>query len=194
MRKYYVPILLMLFIFNSSWQCQECVDQPSTHLGDSRNWFPLKGKTAIDYVTSNGTPRTFPVRVIDTTERYKQCVSKGYYYSKERVDIELFLDSIPSSGRAYNSLYLSLDNISNLYVAGPYAYPNPYDTWYYDFSGAGNHQNIISLNNYRLNNTIYPRVILLKSAILNPLVDSIILARNYGIAGFKYKGVSYSLP
>jgi hypothetical protein len=194
MRKYLVPILLMLFLFNSSWQCMECVDWPSTQIDDSRNWLPLKGKTAIVYVTSNGTPHSIPVRVIDTTERYEQCVSKGSYYSRERIDIEIFLDSIPSGGKAYDRLSLSLGNVSNLIVVGPSAYPDPSDRWYYVFSNAGNHQNIIPLNNYRLNNTTYPQVILLKSANLNPLLDSIILARNYGIAGFKYKGVSYSLP
>ena len=193
MRKYFVPILLLLFIFNSSWQCQECIDRPSTKLDDSRNWFPLKGKTAIDFVSSNGTIRTFPVRVVDTTNTYEQCVSTGTYYSKEKIDVHLTLDTTSGS---YQYIGFYLGNVYDLYVQGTYdstaPYPN-YDRWFNVFSRAGNDMYVIALNNYRLNNTTYPRVIILKSAYLNPLLDSIILARNYGIAGFKYKGVRYAL-
>ena len=194
MRKYFVPILLLLFIFNSSWQCQECIDRPSTKLDDSRNWFPLKGKTSIDYVSSNGTIRTFPVRVVDTTNTYEQCVSKGTYYSMEKIEVHLTIDTTLGT---YNSISFGLSNVYELYVQGTYdsTFPYPkFDRWYNVFSRAGKDMYVIALNNYRLNNTTYPRVIILKSAYLNPILDSIILARNYGIAGFKYKGVRYALP
>ena len=197
MRKFFVPILLVLFIFNSSWQCQECIDRPSTQLDDSRNWFPLKGKTAIDYVSSNGTPRSFSVKVSDTTYRFEQCVSKGSYYSYEYIKIQLLLDRLPDSicNVCYDDIDLNLGNVNDLYVTTFAGSPNPrVHRWYNVFSQAQNNPNIITLNNYRLNNTTYPQVILLKSADLNPLIDSIFLARNYGIAGFKYKGVRYTLP
>lgn len=191
MRKYLAPLLFLILTIHASFQCNECVDRPSTKLDDSRNWFPLKGKTAIDYVSSNGTIRTFPVRVVDTTNTYEQCVSTGTYYSKEKIDVHLILDT--TSGR-YQFIGFYLGNIYDLYVQGTSDTTAPYDRWFNVFSRAGNDMYVIALNNYRLNNTTYPRVIILKSAYLNPMLDSIILARNYGIAGFKYKGVRYALP
>jgi hypothetical protein len=194
MRKYLVPILLLILTIHASFQCNECVDRPSTQLDDSRNWFPLKGKTAIDFVSSNGTIRTVSVRVVDTTYSLEQCVSRGTYYSKEKIDVQLILDTTSSS---YQYIGFYLGNVYDLYVQGTsdttLPYPN-YDRWYNVFSRAGKDMYVIALNNYRLNNTTYPRVIILKSAFLNPMLDSIILARNYGIAGFKYKGVRYALP
>lgn len=193
MRKYLAPLLFLILTIHESFQCNECVDRPSTKLDDSRNWFPLKGKTAIDYVSSNGTIRTFPVRVVDTTNTYEQCVSRGTYFSTEKIDVYLTLDTTLGT---YNYIYFGLGNVYDLYVQGTSdtTFPYPYfDRWFNVFSRAGKDMYVIAQNNYRLNNTTYPRVIILKSAYLNPMLDSIILARNYGIAGFKYKGVRYAL-
>lgn len=50
-----------------------------------------------------------------------------------------------------------------------------------------------TLTNFRLRANIYPEVVLLKSSVISPIMDSIIVARNFGIVGFKYSGENYSL-
>ncbi|MFM2393705.1 MAG: hypothetical protein RLZZ546_1687, partial [Bacteroidota bacterium] len=47
--------------------------------------------------------------------------------------------------------------------------------------------------NYKLRSSIYQEVILLKSSLANPIMDSVVVAKNFGIVGFKYNGESYML-
>lgn len=195
MKKYPALIVVLLFVFISSFKCKECADIPSTQLDDSRNWFPLKGKTVLNYVTDNGTPRQFPALVIDTTIQFNLCNNGlGSSFSEESIRVQLFLDSITGTPGNTQFITSELSRVNELNVVATTTSPAvPHDRWNNIFSRAGNDQNIIPLNNYRLNNTTYPQVILLKSANLNPLIDSIFLAKNHGIVGFKYKGVKYAL-
>jgi hypothetical protein len=58
---------------------------------------------------------------------------------------------------------------------------------------AGATAEIVSLLNYNIGGTIYSETILLKSNTNNSRIDSIFIAKNKGIARFKYNGLTYEI-
>ncbi|MCX6324451.1 MAG: hypothetical protein NTZ41_09630, partial [Sphingobacteriales bacterium] len=58
---------------------------------------------------------------------------------------------------------------------------------------AGATSEIVSLLNYNIGGTIYSEIILLKSNTNNSRIDSIFIAKNKGIARFKYNGLTYEI-
>ena len=80
MKKYYIPILIVIFLLNSSLSCETCYEYPNTKLGDTRNWLPIQGRTSLQFVTDNGSIRSFPIIETDTILKESNCVPTELKY------------------------------------------------------------------------------------------------------------------
>ncbi len=187
MKKYLVPCILLLFIMLSSFQCEKCYETPNTQLGDNRNWLPLIGKTSLQFISDNGSIRTFPIKVTDTVmwERYQVCEPNNY----ESLIVNMTLDSTSNNPQP-KSLLIELKFHNKLSVKkipiDINSFHNEYwpDVLFLDFN---------TIKNFQLNNYIYSTGVLLKDNNPQASIDSIYLAKYHGIVGFKYKGVKYVL-
>ena len=178
-------IVIAILIFNSSFQCNKCVDIPDALIDNSRQWLPLKGKTQLTFVNSNGLAKMFKLIVVDTIETETSCTNKSYKY--ESIRGRLVLDSLDKDFIAFaihppNNLCIQCMTDRSNEVTGCNILTKPV------FNGTA-----INLTNFRLRSSIYQEVILLKSSLANPIMDSVVVAKNFGIVGFKYNGESYML-
>ena len=178
-------IVIAILIFNSSFQCNKCVDIPDALIDNSRQWLPLKGKTQLTFVNSNGLAKMFKLIVVDTVKTETSCTNKPYKY--ESIRGRLVLDTLDKDFIAFaihppNNLCIQCMTDRSNEVNGCNILTKPV------FNGTA-----INLTNFRLRSSIYQEVILLKSSLANPIMDSVVVAKNFGIVGFKYNGESYML-
>ena len=191
MKKYYIPILIVIFLLNSSLSCETCYEYPNTKLGDTRNWLPIQGRTSLQFVTDNGSIRSFPIIETDTILKEPYCKKSGYY-DYEYLRFEIILDSVLSSSRLEEIVVeLKYENEMNI---------NTYEdslggaSWYRVFTNLGRYRGVTQISNFQLNNRIYSTGILFNTFKNELVIDSIYLAKNFGIVGFKYQKVWYYLP
>lgn len=178
-------IIAAILIFNSSFQCNKCVDIPDSLIDNSRQWLPLKGKTQLTFVNSNGLAKIFKLFVVDTIQTQTSCTGKPYKY--ESIAGRLSLDTLEKDFIAFaihptNNLCIQCITDRSNEVNGCNILTKPV------FNGTAT-----NLTNFRLRLNLYPEVILLKSSLANPIMDSVVVAKNFGIVGFKYNGDSYVL-
>jgi hypothetical protein len=178
-------IVIAILIFNSSFQCNKCVDIPDALIDNSRQWLPFKGKTQLTFINSNGLAKMFKLIVVDTVEIETSCTNKSYKY--ESIRGRLVLDTLDKDFIAFaihppNNLCIQCMTDRSNEVNGCNILTKPV------FNGT-----TINLTNFRLRSSIYQEVILLKSSLANPIMDSVVVAKNFGIVGFKYNGESYML-
>ena len=178
-------IVIAILIFNSSFQCNKCVDIPDALIDNSRQWLPFKGKTQLTFINSNGLTKVFKLIVVDTIETEMSCTNKPYKY--ESIRGRLVLDSLDKDFIAFaihppNNLCIQCMTDRSNEVNGCNILTKPV------FNGTA-----INLTNFRLRSSIYQEVILLKSSLANPIMDSVVVAKNFGIVGFKYNGESYMI-
>ena len=178
-------VVLSILIINSSFQCNKCVDIPDTFIDNSRQWLPLKGKTQLTFVNSNGLPKIFKILVVDTIETQTSCTGKPCKY--ESIGGRLSLDTLEKDFIAFaihppNNLCIQSIKDSSNELGGCNILTKSI------FNGTAT-----NLTNFRLRSSIYSEVILLKSSLANPIMDSVVVAKNFGIVGFKYNGDSYTL-
>jgi len=178
-------IVIAVLIFNSSFQCNKCVDIPDALIDNSRQWLPLKGKTQLTFVNSNGLAKMFKLIVVDTIETETSCTNKTYKY--ESIRGRLVLDNLDKDFIAFaihppNNLCIQCMTDRSNEVNGCNILTKPV------FNGTAT-----NLTNFKLRSSIYQEVILLKSSLANPIMDSVVVAKNFGIVGFKYNGESYML-
>ena len=178
-------IILAILIFNSSFQCNKCVDIPDAFIDNTRQWLPLKGKTQLTFLNSNGAAKTFKLLVVDTIEVKTSCTGNVFKY--ESIGGKLSLDTLDKDYISFaihppNNLCIRCITDRSNEVNGCDILSKPI------FNGTAT-----ILNNFRLRTNIYPEVILLKSSLASPIMDSVVVAKNFGIVGFKYNGESYSL-
>lgn len=191
MKKYYIPILIVIFLLNSSLSCETCYEYPNTKLGDTRNWLPIKGRTSLQFVTDNGSIRSFPIIETDTILKEPYCKKSGYY-NYEFLKFELILDTMLSSSRLVKiSVLLKYENEMTI---DTYEDTLGGALWYKVLTNLGRYRGVTQINNFQLNNRIYSTGILFNTFKNELVIDSIYLAKNFGIAGFKYKKVWYYLP
>lgn len=188
MKKYFVPGILLLSILFSSFQCEKCVETPMTQLGDNRNWLPLIGRTSLQFISDNGSIRTFPIKVTDTVmrERYQLCEHNNY----ESLIVSMTLDSTPNNAQP-ETLLVELKFHNKLSLK---KYPGNNDPINTDFWLDVLYLDLHTINNFQLNNNIYSTGIFLTKHVPQSPIDSIYIAKYHGIVGFKYKGVRYYLP
>ena len=67
-------------------------------------------------------------------------------------------------------------------------------SWYRVLTNLGRYRGVTQISNFQLNNRIYSNGILFNTFKNELVIDSIYLAKNFGIVGFKYKKVWYYLP
>ena len=194
MKKYLAPILLAILILNSSILCEkfECYERTNTKLGENRNWLPMQGRTSLQFVTDNGSIRSFPISVTDTILKESNCYASTFF-EHELLKVEITLDSIPSSSKPEN-ISVKLDYENDMAVTTTQYTMNEQNYWFYSLKNVVNYQGTTPLSNFQLKNRIYPTGILHSSRYKNHVFDSIYLAKNFGIVGFKYKSVWYFLP
>ena len=178
-------VTLVILIFSSSFQCNKCVDIPDAFIDNTRQWLPLKGKTQLTFLNSNGAAKIFKLLVVDTIEFQTSCTGKSYKY--ESIGGKLSLDTLDKDFISFaihppNNLCIRCYTDRSNEVNGCEIFSKPI------FNGTAT-----TLNNFRLRTNIYPEVVLLKSSVIFPIMDSIIVAKNFGIVGFKYNGENYSL-
>ena len=194
MKKYLTPILLAILILNSSILCEkfECHELPNTKLGENRNWLPIQGRTSSQFVTDNGSIRSFPISVNDTILKVSSCYSSTFN-EHESLKVEMLLDSIPSISKP-EIISVQLDFENQMTVTTKQYTMDEQNYWLYSLKNVGNYQGTTPLSNFQLKNRIYPTGVLLSSRYKDHVIDSIYLAKNFGIVGFKYQKVWYYLP
>ena len=176
----------MLYCITISFQCHKC-KTANLYLDETRSWFPLKGQTQLTFLDDNGNAATFKLRVVDTTEIAIDPVC-GTPVSFQYITTSLYLN--PSMA---DSIYFSLSSGSWLCMQAMTGnIPNISMCNVFGQTKEGTAAKKIS--DYLVGTRTYHELILL---LHNPTlandIDSIFLANNVGIVGFKYLNNHYSL-
>jgi hypothetical protein len=178
-----IILLLLSFAMTSSWTCCKPVEK-DLMLDKSRSWLPLKGRTQLFFIDESGQPVTFSLRVIDTIENRSTRCSE---YKAEYIDATLYLNPTRS-----DSIYFHLEPPNFLLLK---AYSGNLPT--VDVGDVLNYKRqglIEKFTNYNLGNRTYNEVILTLPYPSNlRIIDSVYIANNYGIVGFKYLDKKYTL-
>ncbi len=184
--KFTILILLFVHFLTTSFQCNKC-RTGDLHLDATRSWLPLKGKTELAFLDNTGTLTNFKLHVVDTTEITvnHEC---GTSYKYDYITTSIYLNS-----SLRDSIYFSLSS----------------GGWLCMRATSGNNPNIAMCNvfgqtkegiiakrfsNQAVGSRNYKEVILL---LHNPgysdNIDSVFIANNVGIVGFKYTNKKYTL-
>ncbi len=177
--------LLFILISIAIYSCGKCKDGGHLHL-QSRSWLPVKGKSKLTFVDSANNVSTFRFRGVDTTGTGRsRC---GGTFLIDYITATLYLDS-----PAQDSIYFSLSTGSWLCLRA--MSNNNFNMGYCNIFDKSSGDTLVKrLSNFRLGNKSYSDVLLI---VHNPgnddTIDSIFLANNTGIVGFKYYGKHYVL-
>ena len=178
-------LLFATFCLTTSFQCKKC-RTADIKLDNTRSWFPLKGITSLSFVDEIGTMINFNLRVIDTTEVALNDCGDSYRY--EYLNTSLYLNPTKT-----DSIHFSLASSG----------------WLCMRATSGNNPNIAMCNvfgqtqeakiakrlyNFTVGGKSYPELILLihNEGFVNN-IDSVFIANNVGIVGFKYLTKKYTL-
>jgi hypothetical protein len=184
--KFTILILLFVFCLASSFQCNKCRTS-DLHLDATKSWFPLKGRTQLTFADETSNLTDFKLHVVDTTEVAvnQEC---GTSYKYDYITTTLYLN--PSRS---DSIFFSLAS----------------GGWLCMRAMTGNNRNIVMCNvfgqtkegiiakrfsNQTIGSKTYPETILLfQNQAYSANIDSIFIANNTGIVGFKYVNKRYAL-
>lgn len=169
----------------SSLQCEKECKSGEYRLDASRSWLPLKGKTQLTFLDNAGTINNFNLNVYDTVETNVNVDCTIIY---ESINVVLFLNP-PGS----DVITLGLNPPNSLVVSGSNG-NNPGFHMRDVFQKAREGSVAKRLSNYTIGSRTYGEVILMLNSVGNSnSIDSIFIANNVGIVGFKYMGKKYSL-
>lgn len=183
-RPFILPGLLLLYCL-TSFQCNYCQKKPLL-LGSTKSWFPLKGKTGLTFLDNAGYAHIFDMKVTDTTEiRPDEC---GNSYQYQYINASLYLNADKTDSIYFNltpSDYLCIQVISD----------SVYNVSLCDVFENANHRSTANrMSNRTIGNNAYKDVILIvHNSGFPDNIDSIFIADNAGIVGFKYQEMNYSL-
>lgn len=180
-----VIVLLSLFCLTTSFQCNNC-STGTLRLDQTKSWIPLKGKTQLRFLDNSNNVVDFQLKVVDTTETAaNDC---GDFYKYEYIKASLYLNqsrtdsihfSLASAGwlcmnaLSSGNVNLSMCNVFGQTKEGTIA---------------------VRKSNYRVGSRSYTEaIVLLSSPGYSNNVDSVIIANNVGIVGFRYGNTSYAL-
>src|SRR5665213_1981832 len=84
---FYLLTTSSLLIFYGCYPCPS----GDLHLDSTKEWFPLKGQTSLNFLDSAGNMTTFSLKVIDTTETAvnQNC---GTTYTYDYINTTLYLN------------------------------------------------------------------------------------------------------
>lgn len=181
-----VMVFLLALVCTSMTQCPKCIKGDLKVDTDAKNWIPYMGKDSVSFITSNGSITKYMCTYGDSTRSFYN-YNCGDYYNADSVGASLEI-SVPDS--LFILLYLSSPNQLCLgartrdsafvstcrMIDGPVS---PTRTSYQSLV-----LNNITYTDVRLANT-YPG--------LGGRVDSIYIAKNYGVISFKYNNTKYYL-
>lgn len=176
--------LLFILISISIYSCGKCHSGGHLHL-QSRSWLPVKGKSKLTFVDSANRFTTFAFKGVDTTGTgHNNC---GGTFLIDYITATLYLDSL-----AQDSIYFALSTGSWLCLT---ARSNNYlNMGYCNIFDKSADTLVKRLSNVRIGNKTYADVLLIvHNPGLDDTIDSVFLANNTGIAGFKYNGKHYML-
>jgi hypothetical protein len=181
-----LTILLLIFCSTVLIQCGKC-PRGHLHLDSTKSWLPLKGKTQLSFLDSAENLTNFPLKVIDTTVTVvnQDC---GGSYQIDYINTTIYLNSSMS-----DSIYFSLGTGSWLCVQA-FSNNNPNMLICNIFNQTKEGVVAKNLNNYKVGNKTYKEVILiLHNEGYSDTIDSVFIANNAGIVGFKYYDKHYTL-
>ena len=178
--------IILTFIITNSFTCRKCITK-DIKLDSNRSWLKSKGNPLSTFKDQSGNLYNLIYKVVDTTETASNndCAETYKYEYKT------------------NSLYLNSNKTDSIYfslASGGWICMNAYSNGntniaMCDVIGQTKEAVIAKrLPNYIVGNKTYSDVILLLS---NPgfvkNIDSVVLANNFGIVGFKYNGNKFNL-
>jgi len=177
--------LLFLYCLTTSLQCDNCSIR-ALRLDATKSWLPLKGKTQLSFLDNAGTVSIFRLSVVDTTEIATNDCGEAYQY--EYITTALYLNQPVT-----DSIRFILAS-GGWMCASAVTGSNPNFSMCNVFGQAKEGTIAQRLNNHRIGNTTYKKVILLRH---NPgfsnSIDSVYIANQFGIVGFNYFNTKYSL-
>lgn len=177
--------LLFILISITIFKCGKCPGGGHLHL-KSTSWLPVKGKSQLTFVDSANNTSIFPFKGVDTTGTGRnRC---GNTFLIDYITATLYLDS-----SAQDSIYFSLSTGSWLCLQA--RSNNNFNMGYCNIFDKSSGDTLVKrLSNFRIGNNSYSDVLLI---VHNPgtpdTIDSIFLANNTGLVGFKYYGKHYAL-
>ena len=156
------------------------------YINSSKSWLPQRGGTQLAFLDNEGNVTNFFIRGRDTTVvNTTEC---GETYNYQYITATLYLNTA-----ATDSIYFNLFNRSNLEARA--ASDGSYNYSMIDvFGKAKKGVQAKYLSAFVVGSKTYKEVIVVFR--FNPFpdtVDSVMLANNVGIVGFKYYGRKYSL-
>lgn len=184
MKSIYLTVLVSLLF--TSLTSTTCCKEPKgdKRLDDSKSWLPLTGRTSLSFIDENGTPILFPLQVTNGIENINTgCGS----YIQEYIQANLFLNSART-----DSIFLSLSgpNILNIQAVSD----NKINISYNHVLAYQSPEKIEMHKNVTLGGRSYNEVVLaMPYKNDSHTIDSIFLANNQGLIGFKYKNKQYQL-
>jgi hypothetical protein len=188
MKQVHILFLLFLGLTTSSFQCDKCFEG-DRRLDKSRSWLPLKGKTILSFISENNQPADFDLHVIDTLQTYSNAECSSLY-RVEYIQATLYLNA-----RRIDSIFLQLASPSALHVRA--VTDTSYNIGVSGFLIQSRKNDGAFKNrfyNFSIGSRKYDEVLLIKHGEgYNDAIDSLFLANNVGIVGFKYLGKKYSL-
>ena len=180
-----VLFLLLIFILCTSTQCRKCF-KGDMLLNGTRRWLPLKGKTELTFKDSLGIEKQFELKVLDTLQTYpnEDCFDT---YRSERIEVILYLnfaktDSIFVQLGPPSSICLHATSNRILYMSSC------------RFLNTAGNEYVMPLYNYKVGGRTYSEVrLFMANPGFDKSLDSIVIAKDYGIVGYKYDYKNYSL-
>jgi len=180
-----VVALLLIFCMTTAFQCEKECKSGEYRLDASRSWLPLKGKTQLTFLDNAGIISNFNLNVYDTVETNVKPDCTIIY---ESINVFLFLNP-PLS----DVITLRLNPPNSLVVSGSSG-NNPGFHMRDVFQKAREGSVAKRLSNYTIGGRTYGEVILMLNSVGNSnSIDSVFIANNVGIVGFKHMGKKYSL-
>jgi hypothetical protein len=178
--------LLMCFIMFSAMQCRKECNSGSIMLNDSKSWLPVPGTTTPIFQKDNGENDTLLLKAEDTLSMY----GSVYEYSPDcMIDQRIMFLYLNANQEDY--IYFKLSDVDKLFLTSKVNGTTP--ILHNDVMSLIKEQHYVT---YSTKTTIgshnYNEVLLIKAKTSTTL-DSIYLARNVGVVGFKYKQVHYTL-
>ena len=180
-------IVLFVFCLTTSFQCNKLKCRTRDLNLDGRSWLPPKGIPHLTFVDNSGSLTNFKLQVVDTTwvAISQEC---GNSFSYDYLTTTLYLDPTMS-----DSIYFSLTYGGWLCMRAVSS-NNP-NIWMCNVFGQTKEGAVAKkLSNQLIGNKTYQEVILLlHSPGLSDNIDSLFIANNVGIVGFKYANKVYAL-
>jgi hypothetical protein len=179
-------IILLTFTLTSSFQCNKCKPADIKLDNTTKSWFPFNGKTTLPFLDRNGAVVNFSLRVIDTTEVAKNYCGDSYRF--EYLNISLYLNPAKT-----DSIHFNLASSGWLCMRAT-SENNPNIELCNMFGQAQEGKIAKRLYNYPVGGRNYPEVILIRhnQGFLDN-IDSVYIANNVGIVGFKYSLEKFTL-